>query len=165
MFKQVLAALERSTAEIVYFCEHDVLYSPEHFDFTPPKKDVFYYNENVWKVRAEDGHALYCDNCKQVSGLVAYRELALKHYRERVRIVEEHGYSRNMGFEPGTHGRDHRVDDSTSEGFKSKVPLVDIRHESNLTPNRWNKDQFRNKKYTEGWLEAKEVPGWGIIKV
>ena len=51
MFKQILAGLEALDTDIVFFCEHDVLYYPSHFDFRPLKKDVIYYNTNVWKVR------------------------------------------------------------------------------------------------------------------
>ena len=87
MFKQILAGLEELKTDVVFLCEHDVLYHPSHFLFTPPKKDVYYYNTNVWKVRYDDGHALHYD-CKQTSGLCAYRELLVQHYRERVRKTE-----------------------------------------------------------------------------
>jgi len=160
MFKQILAALESSTAEIVFFCEHDVLYHPSHFEFTPPKKDVFYYNENVWKLNAETGQALHYD-CKQVSGICVYRETAIKHYRKRVDMVEKNGFSMKMGFEPGTHNRPERVDDLTSEVWKSEFPNIDIRHDNNLSPTRWKKEEFRNQKFTEGWIESDEIPGWG----
>lgn len=43
--------------------------------------------------------------------------------------------------------------------WSSKEPLVDIRHDNNLTPNRWSKDQFRNKNNTKGWIEGK-CPNW-----
>lgn len=160
MFKQILAGLEASTAEIVFFCEHDVLYHPSHFDFTPPKKDVFYYNENVWKLNFKTGHALHYD-CKQTSGLCAYRELLLKHYRKRVKLVEKNGYTQRMGFEPGTHNRKERVDDYKAESWKSKYPNVDIRHDNNLSPTRWKKEQFRNQRYTKDWKESDTIPGWG----
>ena len=32
MIKQIIKALEQSKADLVYFCEHDVLYPPSHFD-------------------------------------------------------------------------------------------------------------------------------------
>ena len=60
MFKQILGALENSRADIIFFCEHDILYNPSHFDFMPPEKDTFYYNQNVWYLR-QDGHALHYD--------------------------------------------------------------------------------------------------------
>jgi glycosyltransferase involved in cell wall biosynthesis len=161
MFKQILAGLEELDSDIVFFCEHDILYHPSHFDFIPAREDRFYYNTNVWKVRLDDGHAMRTENCRQTSGLCAYRELLLEHYKKRVQLVEQDGFSRKMGFEPGTHGRNERVDDYKSEAWESKFPNIDIRHDKNLTPSRWSPDQFRNKKYTRGWQEAEEILGWG----
>lgn len=161
MFKQILAGLEASTADIIFLCEHDVLYHPSHFDFTPPRKDVFFYNENIWKVDRKSGRALFY-YCKQTSGLCAYRDLLVEHYRKRVSIVERVGFSRRQGFEPGTHNRAERVDDFKAEAWMSEYPNIDIRHDKNLTPSRWRKEQFRNQKYTNGWLESDQVPGWGV---
>jgi glycosyltransferase involved in cell wall biosynthesis len=163
MFKQILAALEASDADIVYFTEHDCLYHPSHFDFTPLKKDVWYYNTNVWKVDTT-GRALHYD-CKQVSGICVYRETAIKHYRKRVEMVEKQGYSSRMGYEPGTHNRPERVDDATSEAWQSTYPNIDIRHNNNLSPTRWTKEEFRNQKNTQGWTEGtvKDIPGWSEI--
>lgn len=161
MFKQILAALEATQTDIVYFCEADVLYHPTHFDFTPPERKVFYFNENVWKLDAKSGHAVHYD-CRQVSGIAVYRNIAVKHYRKRVELVEKNGFSMRMGYEPGTHNRAERVDDSKAGSYKSEFPNVDIRHDGNFSPTRWNKKQFRNQKYTKGWVESDiEIPGWG----
>jgi hypothetical protein len=161
MFRQILAGLEASDAEYVFLAEHDVLYHPSHFDFVPPRDDTYYYNLNVWKVDAATGRALHYVT-KQTSGLCASRKLLLAHYRKRVERVEREGFSRRMGFEPGTHGRPERVDDLTSEAWRSAMPNVDIRHGHNLTPSRWSQDEFRNPRSCRGWVEADEVPGWGV---
>jgi len=165
MFKQIASALEHSKADFVFFCEHDVLYHPSHFDFTPPDKDKFYYNENVWKVDPTTGKAVHYD-CRQVSGICVDRELALAHYRKRIELVEKNGFSMEMGFEPGTHHRAGRVDDLTSAGWKSPSPNVDIRHGDNLSPTKWTKDQFRNQKFTAGWQEGDidHIPGWKNLR-
>ena len=164
MAKQILIGLEMMTEDIVFFCEHDVLYHPSHFDFMPPSDSLYYYNTNVWKFRLGDGHALHYD-CQQLSGLCAYRKVLLQHFRERVRRIESEGFSRKMGFEPGTHNRPERIDDIKAENWQSKLPNVDIRHDQNLTNSRWKKEDFRNQKYTQGWLEAEEIPGWGKVKI
>jgi hypothetical protein len=163
MFRQILVALEALDTDVVFFVEHDVLYHPSHFDFNPPRRDLFYYNNNVWKVDAENGQALF-HYSNHTSQLCAYRELLLEHYRKRVELVEANGYSRRMGYEPGTHGRADRVDDYKCDTWMSEGPNIDLRHEHNLTPSRWRKDQFRNQRYTRGWTEADEVPGWGRTK-
>ena len=163
MFKQILRGLEVMETDIVFFCEHDILYHPSHFDFTPEKDDIYYYNENVWKFRASDGHALFY-YVKQTSGLCANRELLLQHYRKRVEFVEKNGYNNRIGFEPGTHGRAERLDDYMANGWMSEFPNIDIRHKDNLTPSRWNKKESHNQEFTRGWKESNEIPGWGIIK-
>jgi len=164
MFKQILAALEASTADVVYFTEHDCLYNLTTFDFVPPRKDTFYYNLNVIKVDVETGKTLKVDVCKQVSGICVYRETAVKHYRERVKYIEENGYNRNMGYEPGTHGRIKWENDYKSGDWISEIPMLDLRHSNNLTPNRWKQEQFRDKRNCKGWTEGdiKDIEGCDI---
>lgn len=164
MFKQIIGALENSSADIIFFCEHDVLYHPSHFDFTPPEKDTFYYNQNVWMLRVTDGHALHYD-VNQVSGLCGYREALLTHYRERYERVLREGFSREMGYEPMTHGRIKWDNMFKMDTWKSPYPNIDIKHEGNLTGQRWKKEEFRNQKLLVNWVETEEaIPGWGKTK-
>jgi hypothetical protein len=150
MFKQMLAGLEAMTEEIVFFCEHDVIYHPSHFDFTPPSKDKFYYNENNWRVRLEDGHAVYFDH-DSASQLCAYRELLLKEYREIVKQMEAGAYK--GGYEPGTR-------DGRSERWRSAEPNIDVRHSNNLTQNRWSQSQFKDKSTCQNWKEGNIKDLW-----
>jgi glycosyltransferase involved in cell wall biosynthesis len=161
MFKQILAALQVSRADVVYFCEHDVLYHPSHFHFTPPTADDFYYNENVWKVDAATGLALFYFT-RQTSGLCCYRDTAIDHYQKRIRRIElERRYDRAIGFEPGCHQFPRGIDGRIAKSWMSEMPNIDIRHKANLTPSRWSRDKFRNQKNCQGWTEAQAVPGWG----
>lgn len=160
MFRQILAGLEASGADVIFFAEHDILYNPSHFDFVPERYDLFYYNNNLWKVDAETGRALF-HYSNHTSQLCAYRELLLEHYRKRVSMVERDGFSRRMGYEPGTHNRKERVDDHKCGTWMSEFPNIDLRHKHNLTRTRWRRDQFRNQRFTAGWEEAGEVPWWG----
>ncbi len=162
MFKQILTGLEACESDIVFLAEHDVLYHPSHFDFTPSDKAKVYYNTNVWHLRQSDSHALYY-TAKRTSQLCAYRDTLIKHYRERVRRVESEGFSRKMGFEPASHSRTERVDDLKSDTWQSEYPNVDIKHKHNLTPARWNQDDFRDKRNCQDWLEADEIPYWGKV--
>jgi len=161
MFKQIVAGLRALKTDIVFFCEHDVLYHPSHFEFDPPKRDVYYYNMNVWKVDVSSGRAVTY-RTKQTSGLVGYRELLLEHYTKRVELVKRNGFSRKMGFEPGSHGRSERVDDIKSEEFRSEFPNIDLRHSKNLTPTRWMQAQFRDQRNCRDWKlsNAENIPGW-----
>ena len=159
MFEQILRGVEEQDADYVFLCEHDVLYDKSHFDFVPPRDDTFYYNLNVWKVDAATGRALHYIT-RQTSGLCAARPLLLEHYRKRVERVKRDGFSRKMGFEPGSHHRAERVDDHGAEDWRSAVPNVDIRHDKNLTGSRWTKEEFRSQRNCQGWTEGDSVPGW-----
>ena len=175
MFKQILAALEASDADIIYFAEHDVLYHPSHFEFTPEKKDIFYYNVNWYKVRSTDGYAVSWE-ANQVSGLCAYRQVLLDHYRKVVSIVERFGYNHSMGFEPGSHNdketiltrdrskipEDVYVDDILREEWKSKYPNVDFRTGANLSKSKWTMADFRDKTTAKNFKisSVDNIPGW-----
>jgi len=163
MFKQILAGLEATDADIVFLVEHDVLYHPSHFDFRPPSREVYFYNEHTYKVDAVTGQAVFY-YCKQTSGLCAYRELLLEHYRRRVEKVEKDGYSRNMGFEPGCHQYPRGVDNYRAERWMSRFPNIDVRTGKNWTKTRWDPSEFRNKNSCLGWQLVDEIPGWGVTK-
>lgn len=164
-FKQILAALEYSNAEVVFFCEHDWYYHPSHFEFTPPKKDVFYYNDNWWRVRANDGHAVKYET-HLLPAICAYRETLLEHYRKAIKRFEQTNFSvksiLRTGFEPGTHNRDERPTDYKAEGWQSKYPNLDIRHGNNLTASKWKPSDFRSQRSCRNWQETKawEIDGW-----
>lgn len=152
MFKQILACLDSTDADVVYFCEHDVLYPPEHFEFTPPDPTKFYYDLNWWKTR-KDGLAVHWD-AVQVSGLVCYRELARNYYASRVASFDPKNFDRK--FEPTT--------DTEYETFWASVPHIDIRHEKNLTYNKWSLAHFRDKSSAVNF-ESKtiaDIKGWNF---
>ncbi len=179
MFKQILGALENSSADIVYFCEHDVLYHPSHFDFEPIDKEIFYYNQNVWFLRTTDGHALHYD-VNQVSGICVYRQTAITHYKERLALVEQkeqelsepefNKWVRHMGFEPFTHNRVQWNTTFKHESWKSQFPNIDIKHGANLTGQRWTKEEYINQNLLINWQETDDsIDGWGktseILKI
>lgn len=161
MFTQILTGLLELNTDLVFLCEHDVLYHPSHFDFVPPDLDKVYYNINTWKVDVGTGRAVTYVT-KQTSGLCADRELLVEHYTKRLDLCRANGFTRRMGFEPGTHGRDERVDDLKSEVFVSLYPNIDLRHGHNLTESRWRKEDFRSQRNCRGWTEgtADNIPGW-----
>ena len=161
MTKQIIGALENSRDDYVFFCEHDVLYHPSHFDFIPPDKQTFYYNQAVWLLRLSDGHALHYD-VNQLSGLCVYRETALAHYRERYEYIEKNGWSNEIGHEPMTHGRIKWHNQFKYDTWKSEFPNVDIKHGANATGQRWRKDQYRNQNLLINWQETDnwQIPGW-----
>lgn len=160
MFRQILAGLEAAEADICYLTEHDVAYAPDHFAFVPPRADTFYYNQHRWQLRALDGFAVHY-RASQTSGCVAARDLLLAHYRARVAHIEQHGWERNIGYEPGTNARSRAFEAHQSETWMAARPNVDIRHGHNLTASKWAIRDFRNKANAIDWREADAIPYWG----
>lgn len=158
MYRQQLAGLEKIDADIVFFVEHDVVYPKCHFDYTPIRKDVYYYNENWWKVRSIDGLAVQW-KAIQVSGLCAYRELLIEHYIGRIKRTEKR-FSRRVGYEPGLHKFPRGIDNYDYEVWKSEIPYVDLIHGRNITRPSYRGD---NKGLVDYKL-SNYVPFWGRSK-
>lgn len=153
-FTQIVAGLEAMKEEIVFFCEHDVLYHPSHFEFIPPEKNKFYYNQNFWRIRPEvDDFAVHWD-ANQVSGLVCYREFALEWYKTKLEQVRAGQFDRS--YEPGGRNSDISV------VFNSTSPNIDIRHGGTLTRSKWSPNDFRDKSTCKNWKETDihHIPGW-----
>ena len=165
MFRQILAGLEALDTDVVFHVEHDCLYSSEHFAFTPPSRDRFYYNEHRWQVSTETGRAVHY-RCCQTAQLCADRQLLIRHYRARIAAVEAAGgYQRNMGYEPGTNRWSRALDGVGHETWRTTVPNLDLRHGGNLSKTRWSPDEFRDKRTCQGWIEADKIPGWDLTEI
>jgi len=160
MHEQILAGLKASQAEFIFLCESDVLYHPSHFEFTPKRKDVFYYDTNVWKLHL-DGLATWTDDLQQVSGICASRALLLDYYGKRVTQIKNEGFNRH--YEPGVkqniYGY-HRGGKYGTENWQADEPSICIRHDNTLTKAKRTPDEFRNQKYAEGWKTTTVIPGW-----
>jgi len=161
MFKQILIGLKAIDTDIVFLVEHDVLYNKEHFEFTPTKKDVYFYNTNNWYVRPKDGKAI-THTCQQVSGLCAYRDLLIEHYTAKVKKVEDEGFTLKLGYEPGNHKKPRGACNYKRDSFFTEKPLIDIRNGQNLSGVRFRKDQFRRQP--KNWQESDTIPHWGRTK-
>lgn len=162
MFKQILVGLEAMTEDIVYFTEHDVLYHRSHFDFIPTDKETFYYSGNYWIVRTDDGFAINYD-VSPLSGLVAYRDILITHFKERLELIKKQGFGYYMGFEPMTHNRVKWDNFYKFEIFNQEYPNIDLAHGNNLTRKRWKQSQFRKKPKFWNESDYRHIPGWDTL--
>ena len=173
MVKQILMALEHSTADYVFYLEHDVLYHPSHFDYVPPTDDVYYYNTNNWRWWFLSNKLITYGKLSALSSLCCNRELAIRHYRYRLQLIEERGldkiggrdpgWARRLGYEPGTKPiRRGGVTDETHIRRRSEFPIIDIRHKYTFSPPKVNYEDYIRKP--TNWQEPTmdEVPGWNL---
>ena len=153
MFKQMVIGFKASFAETVFCCEHDVLYHPSHFDFTPERDDTFYFNTNVWTLDGKTGRALWYDDPKHpgrrmTSGLVANRELLIKHYEKKIKLIEKMGRfsHKHFGYAPG------KLKGDRLEVYQSEHHNTDIKHDHNITKGRFDLSKFKCKeKIKDSW--------------
>lgn len=173
MATQILTALENIDTENVFFCEHDVLYHKSHFDFIPPTKDIYYYNVNNWRWEYPKDRAISYDELTSLSSLCCDRELAIKHYKHRLKLIDEWGldkirsreprWARKFGYEPGTKKR--RSGGVTNEDHvkrKSEYPNIDIRHSGTFSRPKVTLESFKHRP--TNWRETTldNIPGWNL---
>ena len=53
-----------------------------------------------------------------------------------------------------------------SESWKAEYPSIDIRHNRNLTYNKWSLEDFRKKETAVNFQESTvdKIPGWENLK-
>ena len=176
MTEQILTALEASDADYVFFLEHDILYSPTHFLFEPPRSDIYYYNIQNWRWRWGTDVVVTYDELHSLSGLCCNRELALNHYKLRMKHIEAMGleahrfreprWVRRWGYEPGTKPkRRGGITDETFETWRSEYPNIDIRHKGTFSHPKTFLSEF--KHLPTSWVESTidEMPGWNLRKM
>jgi hypothetical protein len=95
MYSQILRGVEAATTKYISLVEHDCLYSPEHFEWQPPKDDVFYYNLNVWFVKWGSGEYFY-QRRRVLSQLICGRDVCIKAIQDKVWLLK-HGYMIRKG--------------------------------------------------------------------
>ena len=173
MVKQIISCLERSTAQYVFFCEHDVLYPISHFDFTPIRNDIFYYDENIWRWWFGGDKVIQHDRMLPLSVMCANRELTLDHYKRRQKMIKDLGWSeirsreprwaRLIGYEPGTKKKKRGgFSDDDFDIWHSEYPVVDIRHKKTFTSPKIHLKDFKHNPKWWKEMDMTLIPGWNL---
>jgi hypothetical protein len=174
MVKQITKGLEESSSTYIFFCEHDVLYPTSHFEFTPQRSDIFYYNANVWRWNYPTSRVINYDRLICLSGMCVNRTFALNHYKRRLATILKMGWdldtrrhepdwARKWGYEPGTKKiRRGGFSDDDFETWKSEIPIIDIRHSKTFSPPKVTLESFRH--LPTNWQETtiNKIDGWNL---
>ena len=185
IYKQQLAGLKEVKTEFVAIAEHDCLYSEEHFNWIPPDKDTFFYNDNVWLAEWNGNHpelngmySRWTRNRKALSQLICSRQLLIDSINERLTLLEG-GLKilRRLG-EPGafplevvqaariaTSGShqhlsgllENHLKKYKSDIFNTEISNLDIRHSSNFTGPRRGKHRCYSLPYWGGLKNIMEA--------
>jgi len=173
MVKQILTALEHSRLKYVFFVEHDVLYHPSHFDFTPPADDKYYYNLNNWRWDYPNNRAIQYDGLTSLSMMCCNRELAINHYRLRTKLIKQQGldkirsreprWARRFGYEPGTKPkRRGGVSDEKHDIWRSEYPNIDIRHSKTFSSPKTRLKDFKHLPANWKEITLDKIPYWKL---
>lgn len=178
---QMMEALKNVDTEYIAIAEHDVLYTPEHFDFIPPD-DRHYYNENTWLLQTQseykpeaNGMFSYFPKRMANSQLICRTETMIRSTQDRIDMMSDPSWLRRYpsgrigeaGFMTEKHvmsltrGKTilhirkrllKYIDDYEGVLFRTTVPNIDIRHRDNLTKNR------------RGYRRTFQLPYWGEME-
>ena len=176
MITQILMALETATADYVFFCEHDVLYHLSHFDFVPERDDIYYYNVNNYRWRYMTDVAVTYNGLTSLSMLCCSRNLAINHYKYRIKIMRdqqldinrgrEPRWARRFGYEPGTKSiRRGGLTDEEHLKVRSKFPNVDIRHKGTFSSPKTFKNEFTHLPADFTEVNINTIPGWSLMSL
>lgn len=141
-YKQISIGLEACNADVIYFCEHDCLYHPSHFELLPNPYPIM-FNRNQYRCRIYGAYKT-TDRDHFMSALIGRREVLVDRMRKK------------QGFVMKEH-----IDDLHLEG---PLPILDIRHKNcatNLYFRSW-KDCLQRPM----WMKRKIVhnlPYWGNV--
>lgn len=173
MLYQIVIALENLDTDIVFFTEHDVLYHPSHFNFTPPTEHIYYYNINNYRWSVTQDYAVTYSGLHSLSMLCCYRKTALTHFKARLKYVEDKGWDKErsreprwgrvMGYEPGTKPkRRGGFSDETFETWRSELPNIDIRHRNTFSSPKTSLSDFKHPPTDWKEVPLEELPYWDI---
>jgi len=123
IYRKIIDGLRKAQSDDIYLAEDDVLYPAEHFQTDWGAK--IYYNLNVMVLNA---HGFFPRHTALLSGLCGDKGSVWAAIEKKLQETEQ-----------SAGGPAWAEPDSTNQVFSS-VPIVDIRHGSNLTGMREPKD-------------------------
>ena len=170
---QIYTALTNLDTKYVFFCEHDVLYHPSHFAFTPPKDDIFYYNNNIWRWKLHNFRLVTYDKMRALSCLCVNREFAIKHYKKRIQKAQELNlnpirsraprtgivWAYEPGAKPVSRGG---FSDDVAGDWMSEGPNIDIRHRQTFTSIKLDPENFKVLPENYREINYNQVPEWDL---
>lgn len=163
---QLYAGLEVIGTKWVAMAEHDCIYSSEHFAWTPPDEEYFYYNDHNFLMQWKnprypdwDGMFSYKRLRRVQSQLICSTELLRKATKKKLAILSDPSWmarhAKGRIGEPGCANYDRAMKISNyrdvrhlqaqlkeyttvygARDFSTKIPNIDIRHGDNFTGPR-----------------------------
>lgn len=181
---QLSEGLKHIDTKWVAMAEHDVIYSSEHFKWIPPDDIHFWYNDNNWLVQLHNPRYPEWDGMysrkrmrRVQSQLICATELLREATAKKIEILSDPAWlarhAKGRLGEPGSADYKRAMKMSSyrdvrhlqaklkeyttvyaARDWKTKIPNIDIRHETNFTgPRRGNYRRYE----LEPWGKLEDV--------
>src|SRR3990167_3511078 len=165
IYKMILLGAEEAKTEYCAMAEDDVLYSKEHFEYRPSKKDVFAYDMNKWSIFtwSKPQRFSYRENRRTMTSLVVSREALIKTLEERyakypvLEDIDPNIYKYYWG-EPSRFERHVGITEVKSEKYFASVPHIIFSHDKAL-----GFSQLGHRK-AHGSVIKYELEPWGTAE-
>jgi hypothetical protein len=106
-----------------------------------------------------------------LSGLAVNRKFVLDHYRRRLKRIKDMGWeadkrhepdwARKWGYEPGTKKTKRGgFSDDDFQTWKSKDPIIDIRHGKTFSQSKVTLDSFIHPPANWREIPIDQISGW-----
>lgn len=155
VYWQMLRAAKLATTKYIAVAESDSLYCQDHFNFKPPRDDVFYYNLSHWSLFSWDENMFSWRNRKGNWTMIANREFVIEALEERFAKYPSGTPPESTG-ELGRWRSDKQLGlkQRKSEDFYTYTPIINLNHEFGLD------DRAKRHWKRHGTLRANSIPYW-----
>lgn len=148
--RQVLIGAEKATTRYVALAEADCLYPKEHFRYKPRNDKIFWYDRNVWMLRAK---GFIKRRATSIAGITVNREViirAIKISLGKRDLWYPKDTKRNLPKAYRRHGW---------HSCRTEYPILMIDHQNGLHPNPANEDTDEGEyfDYLYPWGNAKDL--------
>lgn len=134
IYRQATRGALEAITKYIAFCEDDVFYSEEHFNYLP-NKTPFIYDENMWNIYTWTKPPLFSwKGRKNMNGLICDREEFIRAMEERfAKYPIDEEVPLHLWAEPGKYERQLGVKVNSWEFYQPKEASVVFSHPAELS--------------------------------
>lgn len=160
IYRQATLGAKNAKTKFVAFCEDDILYSAEHFNYVP-SENTFAYDDNIWNIYTWTKPPVFSyKGRRNMNGLICERELFITVMDERFKKYNEDNFPTHLFGEPGKYEKQLGVKENKWEFYPTKEPSVAFSHPTALSYLHLGERKrlgLRQTKRLEPWGSAVDM--------
>lgn len=133
IYRQAYRGVMEAKTPYVAMAEDDILYAPDHFNYTPTD-NTFAYDRNIFGLYTWTEPPLFSyKGRRNLSMLVCERDLFIKAMEERFAKYDDDNYPKHLFSEPGKYENRMGVKVNKWEFYYAKEPSIIFSHPNELS--------------------------------